>query len=98
MSKKSGAANHIHRYRRINLSTKPRESYEVLRCTKPACTHYIRVDMAEGQVAECNRCGNPFVLNRETVRLAKPHCTDCIKRKKSETVDAIAGFLEGRES
>lgn len=85
-------ANHLHRYKRRNIANggKP---YFVFHCTKPACSHYVRVDMAEGKLCECNRCGQPMVLNRETVRLAKPHCTDCIKRKKSDDVANIAEFL-----
>lgn len=87
------AANHIHRYRRVNLSRVKGQEYYVLRCTKPACSHYVAVNMAEGKLCECNRCGNAMILNRETVRLAKPHCVDCIKRKKSADVAAITDFL-----
>jgi len=27
--------------------------------------------------------------------MTRPHCNDCVKRKKSDAVDAIASFLAG---
>lgn len=95
----SNAANHVHRYRKVNLSRKKSEPYLVYRCTKPACSHYLPLDLAEGKMCECNRCGEPMVITKETLNrsnggaMAKPHCGNCIKRKSAETVDALAEFL-----
>jgi len=95
---KSKAANHLHRYRRVNLGRDGKE-YLVYRCTKPLCTHYIRLDMAEGTMCECNRCGSPMIINREVMTkssgrpMAKPHCLACTKSKKPN-LDAIAEFLK----
>ncbi len=66
----------------------------VFTCTKPACNHHIPVHRAIGKIAECNRCHNPFVIDKETVQLAKPHCQDCIERKTKPEIDALADLLK----
>jgi len=96
-------ANHLHRYKKINIGVNGKE-FLVYRCTKPSCTHYVRLDMAEGRLCECNRCGEPMVIGRETLTKSSgkpmtfPHCSDCIKRKVADNVDAIQAFLEGMET
>lgn len=81
---------HLHRYKRTIIG----RSYRVYKCVKPDCTHYIPLHMAENKACECNRCFNPMILTKEAMRLAKPHCTDCIKRKKVQELDTISEFLE----
>ena len=95
-------ANHLHRYRKVNLSKNG--EFLVYRCTKPSCSHYIRLDMAEGRLCECNRCGQPMMIGRETLTkssgkpMALPHCSECVKRKGIENVEVIKEFLDGIES
>lgn len=98
----SKLANHLHKYKKLNLGRDGKE-YLVYRCMKPACSHYIPIAMAEGKLCECNRCGEPFIITKVQLTgssmkpMAKPHCNDCIDRKKvkDDDVAAIAAFLEG---
>lgn len=97
---RSKAANHLHRYKKVNLAKNGKE-YWVYRCTKPACSHYIPIDLAEGRLCECNRCGEAMIIGRETMTkssgrpMTLPHCGNCIKRKKDYDVDTIQEFLDG---
>lgn len=98
MSSKT-VANHLHRYKKVNIGANGKVFY-VYKCMKPACSHYIRIDLAEGKLCECNRCGEPFIIGRETLTkssgkpMALPHCLDCIKRKVRQHVEAITEFLD----
>lgn len=103
MSRKSGAANHIHRYKKVNLGENGKEFF-VYKCVKPACSHYVPISLAEGKVCECNRCFNPMVITKDILvhsgkkPMTKPHCSDCVRRKKSNALDAIAAYLEGNKT
>jgi len=102
----SKAANHLHRYKKVNLSRTKGKDYFVYRCTKPGCSHYIPIHMSEGTLCECNRCGNPMVIGKiqlngsEGGPLTKPHCSDCVVRKgklSHETITDVADFLRNKE-
>lgn len=94
-------ANHLHRYKKVDLSEKRDKSYLVYRCTKPACSHYMPMKLAEGKLCECNRCGEPMIITKAVLThsgnkpMAKPHCTNCIKRRHEKDVAAIAAFISG---
>lgn len=100
MSISKGVANHLHRYKRINIGTKSKP-YWVYRCMKPACSHYIPVHLSEGVLCECNRCEEPLIIGKVQLNgssgraMTKPHCKVCIKKKAKDTQDvaAIANFL-----
>lgn len=98
MGKSSKAPNHLHRYKRVNLTRDPeKKEYLVLKCTKPVCSHYVPLTLALGKLCECNRCGDAFVLDKVSVQLALPHCLECTKRKKTdetENIDLVAQFLK----
>jgi len=96
MTAKIKVPNHLHRYKRVNLARNPGKEYLVFKCTKPLCSHYVPVTLAEGKLTECNRCGDAMVMDKVAVRLAVPHCPACTKRKADvlETVDLIADFLK----
>lgn len=100
----SKVANHLHRYKKVNLSRKKDQPYFVYKCTKPACSHYIPVDLSEGKLCECNRCGEPMVINKAVLTgssnrpMTKPHCNDCIERKNAGDVAAISEFLAGNKT
>ena len=82
-------------YKRENLTRNPdKKPYFVFRCIKPACNSHIPVNRALGKLAECNRCNNPFILDKETVQLAKPHCQDCIERKVKPIIDDLSDLVK----
>lgn len=92
-------ANHLHRYKKINLGRDGKE-YFVYRCMKPSCSHYIRVELAEGKLCECNRCREIMVINKAVLigspsrAMTEPHCEKCTKRKKVRDVETIENFLD----
>jgi late competence protein required for DNA uptake (superfamily II DNA/RNA helicase) len=91
--KPSRAVNHVHRYHRTDIGSFNKK-YLVFRCVKPTCTHYIPMHLAEGKLCECNRCGETMILDRSSIQLAKPHCTNCVKRKKLADVSTISEYLD----
>lgn len=93
-------ANHLHRYKKVNIGRNGND-FVVYKCMKPACSHYLRVDLAEGKLCECNRCQEPMIITKITLTGSGggpsllPHCINCTKRKKAGDVAAIAEFLKG---
>lgn len=91
-------ANHLHRYKKVNLGENGKE-FLVYKCMKPACSHYVPMTLAEGKLCECNRCNEPMIITKATLRhssnkpMSKPHCVNCIQRRKSADVEAVAEFL-----
>lgn len=92
------APNHIHKYKKVDIATGDKE-FLVYKCMKPLCSHYIRMDLAEGKMCECNVCGDPMIITRETLvhssgkPMAKPRCNNCVKRRKSDDIAALADFI-----
>lgn len=94
----SKVANHLHRYKKVDIGSinKP---FLVYKCMKPACSHYIRMDLAEGKICECNSCNEPMLITKQVLRhsgnkpATKPKCPKCIKRKNNAEVEALAKFL-----
>lgn len=78
---------HLHNYKRINIASFGKEPYLVFKCLKPLCSHYIRIDLAEGKMCECSICHEMMIINKESINHAKPHCSGCIKRKKVKDVN-----------
>ena len=87
--------NHLHRYQKKKLG---KNGYTVFKCMVAGCSHYIRKELAEGQIAECNRCHEPFILNKASIQLSKPHCDKCIIRKDKDVHDLIKDFLVSSEA
>jgi late competence protein required for DNA uptake (superfamily II DNA/RNA helicase) len=52
----------------------------------------IDVRLSENKIIECSRCGNPMLLTKAKMDLAKPHCDDCTRSTKPK--DEIVGALE----
>jgi hypothetical protein len=97
------ASRHLHKYKKINLARNQgtgKREYYVYKCLKPACSHYIRVDLAEGKLCECNRCGQPMIIGKSTLLLTLVHCNECTKKKKDITPakEAIEQFLSGNKT
>jgi hypothetical protein len=96
----SRVANHLHRYKKINIAKDGKEFF-VYQCMKPACSHYVRIDLAEGKLCECNKCGEAMIIAKATLThssgkpMAKPHCLNCVKRRRISDVEAITEFLGG---
>lgn len=87
--------SHLHRYTKKKLG---KNDYTVFKCNLAGCDHYVRKELAEGKVCECNRCGEPMVLNKAAMLLTKPHCAKCVVKKDKATHDAIKEFLENSEA
>lgn len=95
------AKRHIHKYRRIDIGHD--KNYWVMKCVEPNCTHYtpgktkLSFPLLRGQIAKCNRCNEPFIMNKRATRMEQPCCNDCVKKKK-ETIEKIKSaddFFEG---
>ena len=95
---------HVHRYRKVNLSRDKNNPYWVYKCNKPLCPHYVAINLAEGQLCECNRCGGMMLITKAVLThssnkpMARPHCSDCIKRKNAKDVAALAEFIAGTKT
>lgn len=78
--------DHLHRYERIIIGN---SGYKVYKCTVPGCTHYVSMALAPGRICQCNRCGEPMVMTKYAMKLAKPHCDNCIEKKDSDTLNKL---------
>ena len=100
------SVNHIHRYKKANLARNGNPPYYVYKCTKPTCSHYVPMELAEGKMCECNRCNEAMIINKAVLTgsagkpMTLPHCVNCIKRKKEnvENVELVNQFLSGNKS
>ena len=81
--------NHIHKYKRINMATKPKQ-YLVYACMLN-CTHYIPEKLIRGKVSICWNCDAPFTIHLKDI--AKPICDNCIIAKKEGNRE-IEGILK----
>ena len=94
--------DHIHRYRRVNIGTNGKE-YFVMRCTKPMCKHYtamatkLSAPLLMGNIAECNRCFERFILDKRSLRQASPCCADCVRKVKDPKVKEADLFFQELE-
>lgn len=87
---------HTHKYRRVRFKS----GNTVLFCSLPDCNNKINPSLALGKRSICWRCGEEFFLNEYSIRLAKPHCTNCHKGKNGRPIDqgqvnGIINELEG---
>lgn len=101
MPRRSNAQNHIHKYKKFNLTrNKDKEPYYVYQCVLPLCSHYTPVNLSVGKMSLCNRCNEPFIITKETLQgyanraTVRPHCIDCTdKRKENPGLTTISDFL-----
>jgi len=88
MPKKS---SHLHRFKKVTLGKK----FVVFKCQLPDCTTYYRIELVEGKLCECNRCGKPMVMTKIAMTLTKPHCPDCTRGVSDPESDALTElFME----
>lgn len=94
--------NHIHKYRRVNIGHNGTE-YWVMQCSEPGCPHYhpmqtkLSAPTLRGKQALCNRCEEPFLLNKRALRMAEPCCDNCVNKKPNAIVDKAKNFWEELE-
>ena len=69
--------NHIHQFKRDTYSTGKKFYY----CVNGNCTFKIDVRHSLGKFVLCSSCGDKFQMNEYSIRMAKPKCMDCIKRR-----------------
>lgn len=79
---------HVHRYIRV----KGRRGRIRYKCAIPGCPHILEPEVVLGRFALCNFCPATFVMNKESLTLAKPRCEDC--RKSSPRKENRARILE----
>jgi len=76
-----------------------------MKCQKLGCSHYqhmnskFSIPILLNSLAECNRCHEPFILDKRALQMEKPCCIDCIKHKKEtkEKVKSAEAFFEDLE-
>ena len=81
---------HIHQLRKKKYRTGQAFFY----CIGEECAFKINADVALNKRSLCNRCGKPFNLTQYSLRLAKPHCEDCHKKKNETDVSVPVGFFD----
>ena len=95
-------SKHIHTYRRINIGHGGKE-YWVMKCADEKCTHYtpmatkLSVPLLLDKMSLCNRCGDPFILDKRALRMAKPCCDKCVNVKKTPELKQAEDFWESLE-
>ena len=99
------ASKCVHKYRLKDLARKKDVApYMVYVCIKQDCSHHIRVELVDGKVAECNRCGDKFVMKLAKLKhgdrfVVRPHCEECtktperLKKKKDKVETSIEELL-----
>jgi len=71
-------SKHVHRLKKHKYV---KTGNAVYFCTLPDCHFKIEAELALGKRVLCNLCNNEFIMNEYTVKLVKPHCENCSKRK-----------------
>ena len=64
---------HTHKLRRHTHKT----GNQIYFCALPDCTYKVACALALGKRCVCWRCGEEFIMNEYSIRLAKPHCEKC---------------------
>lgn len=100
------ATKHLHKYKLMDLARKKNTlPYNVYVCTKQDCSHHIQVELVEGKSAECNRCGEEFIMKLAKLKhgdriIVRPHCDECtktparLKKKKEKASSSIDQLME----
>jgi len=95
------AQEHVHKYRRIDIGR--RRQYWVMQCSLPKCQHYVAMEHKEyapalvGKIALCNRCNEPFELDKLALTKKFPTCKDCIDSPRQKEIKKASKFFEDLE-
>ncbi len=68
---------HTHKFKRLVYKS----GNAIFFCCLPDCSTKINPALALGKRSICWRCGQEFILNEYSLRLARPHCSQCHKPK-----------------
>lgn len=71
---------HTHKYLRVLLNKKKKDSARVFKCVIPECHHFIAESLVEGRVTVCWVCNSRFAMTKKSAKLMKPHCANCYSR------------------
>lgn len=72
---------HVHKLKRLKYKT----GNSIFFCALPDCSFKTNTALALGKRSICWRCGESFIMNEYSLRLAKPHCENCHKPKGMKT-------------
>lgn len=97
---------HIHKYHRVDIGRK--KPYWVMQCHGSTCHHYHPMKTKNsaptlvGKSSLCNRCGQPFIMDRRSILQAYPTCEDCVRtpnnRKIQISSDPTEDFFKKLEA
>lgn len=65
---------HVHK---LKKHVYKKTGMEVYFCTLPDCSFKNEVPFLLGKEALCNICNNSFLITERTLRLLRPHCSNC---------------------
>lgn len=82
---------HVHKLRRHQYPN----GTKVYFCTLD-CSYKIEAAFALGKKTICNICGDEFIMNEYSARLAKPHCIACGKMKVTDSQGKSKFVSKGR--
>ena len=84
--------NHVHKFKRRRYKSTGSSIYF---CVLD-CDFKIEIPFALGKRSICWRCGNEFVMNKYSIRLAEPHCEDCNRQKVPTEMPTPVDDLKAR--
>ena len=79
---------HTHKFRRRIYASGNRVYF----CTLPDCYFKLEVELSIGKKSICNICGNEFIMDEYSIKLAVPHCRNCNKVKVKDA-DGSSRFV-----
>ena len=76
----SAVQKHIHKVKRLRFKS----GNHMYFCTLPDCYFKVNPALFLGKKTICWRCGEEFIMNEYSLRLARPHCEKCHKTKSED--------------
>jgi formylmethanofuran dehydrogenase subunit E len=92
---------HIHKYKRVKLGTK--QEYWVMQCQDSQCAHYfpmsskLSAPRLIGKMSRCNKCDEPFLMDRRSNRQAFPTCLGCVDSPNKVKLKGAEDFFQDLE-
>lgn len=98
--------SHFHKYRRRNIAARGKPEHWVMQCSLAGCSHYMHMasklsaPLLMDKISICNKCNEPFAMNRRAIRMAEPTCDDCVAGRiiTKDKVQSIDDFFKGLEN
>jgi len=78
-------SDHKHKYYKETT----RKGLFLFRCGLEKCSHFVHEGIIIGRESLCWRCGESFVITKQTTRNKYFHCFDCTKRKTVEESNVV---------